>query len=276
MNVSMAFASRNAFLFLFFIIAIGIFGFALLNIAFLAVAAAKGTDFGFFESHIFWFIHDQVPIGSVWSIASTVVLTFFGFFAFVVLRVFFKKIGQAEVFFFSLFIFSFLLDSLRLVIINLKYFSFSPLFGIFLSRTVLGSRIFGLLCLFLSGLYALDFQYQKFEIIISVSAFVSFLFAFILPFDPQVFMTNGLYKLSNEQDFFILYLVIVVFISINSITTIARGRTLLIPVGIWGLLVSTEILFFSLSPLSFGIGTILLLGSFIVTFKGFDTLFDFG
>jgi hypothetical protein len=271
----MAFASRNVLLFLFFIIAIGLFGFSILNTALLGFAAAQGTDFGFFESHAFWFIHDQVPGGSVWSIAGAVILAFFGFFAFVVLRVFFKKIGQAEVFFFSLFIFSFLLESLRLVVINFQFFSLSPDFGIFMSRVVWGSRIFGLLSLLLSGLYALDFQYQKFEIVMAVMVSISFLFAFVLPCDPQVLLTNGLYKLSNEHDFFIIYFVIIFFISITNIITLTRGRTLIIPVGIAGILLAREILIFSLSPFWLGLGVILLLGSFIVAFKGFGSLFSF-
>jgi hypothetical protein len=197
-----------------------------------------------------------------------------GFFFATLFRVFFKKIGQPEIFFFALFFFSLFLETLRLSTICFELLKLPPFFLIVLSRIVYAGRVFGLMSLFFASLYALDFQYQKFEIVVAVMLLFAFFLSFSVPFDSQLLLTDGLFKLSDEQGMFIIYFSLTVFLVLDCIIAMIRGRTILILIGVVLLLAGREFLFFSLSPLLLVVGSGCLIGGFLLTYKGFETHYN--
>jgi hypothetical protein len=270
----MAFSSRNSLLTLFFIIGISLTVIFCINIVVLPLLYSRGYSIDFFEDHPFWFTYNVSSTGFVPSVIGMALLAAIGFAFLNIFRVYFKKTGQAEIFFVSLFFFSLLPETLRLGVMNIQLLDLPKLIGIILSRVVIGSRIFGLLCLFFGSLYALDFQYQKFEIVVSAVTLVSFLLTFSIPLDSQLMLTNGLFKMSDEQGLFILYSCLVLFIVATYLITIVRGRSFFIFAGVCFLLIAREILFFALSPWALICGSAVFIIGGISALKGFESHFS--
>lgn len=270
----MAFGSRNSVLSLF----LGI------GVALAVVGAAAGgviivlllgnTGINFYESHPFWFTYDIMPFGEAVNAVGALLLFILGAGAFYFFRGFFKRIGQAEVFFFSLFIFSFVPEALRFLILALQMLAVPPLAGIILSRVIYGCRVFGLVCIFFGSLYALDFQYQKFEIIVAVALGFAFLLTFAIPFDSQLLLTSGLYKLSDEQGLFLIHYGLILLLTVNYAISAFRGRTWWVPLGVILLLGARELLSFTLSPLTLTAGILAGLGGVIAAYKGFESTYS--
>ncbi len=270
----MAFGSRNSVLTLFLVIGIGLAVLSAAAGAVIVVSLMRNVPINFFESHPFWFTYDIIPYGEIMNAAGTILLFIAGAVAYYFFRVFFKRIGQAEVFFFSLFLFSLVPEALRFVILALQLLAIPPLAGLILSRIVYGCRVFGLFSLFFGSLYSLDLQYQKFEIIVAAALAFAFLLTFSIPFDSQLLLTNGLFKLSDEQGLFIIYYSLIVLLSVNYIISMVRGRVFTVPLGILLLLVGKELLVFTLSPITLSAGVLICLGGIFSIYMGFESTYS--
>ncbi|MBN2353627.1 MAG: hypothetical protein JXD23_13730 [Spirochaetales bacterium] len=269
----MAFSTRISLLNLFFIFGLCLVAGFCVNAAVCLVFGANGLHPAFLESEPFWFVYTITPFGETSSVAGMGLLAVVGIVGFVLYRTFFRTTGQGELFFLSLFLFSLLPETLRLAIFNLQLWHASPLIGVILSRIVFGSRMFGLLSLLFGSLYALDFQYQKYGIVVAAMILVSFLLTFSLPFDPQLLLTSGMFKLNDELGVFILYVSLAALLIVNNIISVARGRAFLTFAGILAMLLAREMTIFALSPLPLVGGGVLFAGGAAAAYFGYKSQF---
>ncbi len=267
----MALSSRNSLLTLFFFIGLSLVLIFCVNSAFFLISSVRGERIDFLESQQFWFMYVITPYGSAASIVGMAAAAAAGLIAFILFRALFRNTGQGELFFFSLFLFSLLIETLRLAVFNVQRLGASPLPGIILSRMVFGGRIFGLLALLFGSLYALDFLYQKFEIIVAAMTLTAFLIALSLPFEPQLLLTNGLFRLSDEQGLFILCVSLTGLIVINNAITVFRGRVPSILAGIAFMVAAREMLLFALAPPALIVGAVFFAGGLVLTYLGYKT-----
>ncbi len=270
----MAFSTRLSLLNLFFILGLCLIAGFCVNAAVSLVFGTSGERPVFLESEQFWFVYTITPFGETSSVVGMGLLAAAGFVGFVFFRIFFRNTGQGELFFLSLFLFSLLPETLRLASFNLQLWHASPLIGVILSRVVFGSRMFGLLALLFGSLYALDFQYQKYEMVVLAMVLVSFLLTFSLPFDPQLLLTNGMFKLNDEQGVFILYVSVAALLVVNNVISVVRGRTWWILAGVCAMLAAREMMVFALSPLPLVGGGILFAGGAAAAYLGYKSQFN--
>jgi hypothetical protein len=270
----MAFGSRNSVLTLFLSVGICLAVVCAAAGIVIIVSLAGDGRINFFESHPFWFSYDISPVGEIVNAAGIVLLFALGLGALNCYRILFKRMAQAEIFFFALFLFSLVPETLRLAVLALQLLEAPPVLGLILSRVVYGSRVFGLFALFFGSLYALDLQYQKFEVAVAVMLGFSLFLTFVIPFDSQLLLTNGLYKVSDEQGLFIIYYSLMLLLCVNYIIAMIRGRGFLMPLGMLLLLVGREVLVFTLSPVTLGLGAAVCLTGIILAYRGFESTFN--
>jgi hypothetical protein len=270
----MALSSRNSLLTLFFFIGLSLLSLFCANVVFFVAADANGGRIDFLESQQFWFTYVITPYGSASSIIGMASAAAAGFIAFIFFRILFRNTGQGELFFFSLFLFSLLFETLRLAVFNGELLGVSSLPGVIISRIVFGGRMFGLLALLFSSLYSLDFLYQKFEIIVAAMTLLAFLLGLSLPFEPRLLLTDGLFRLSDEQGLFILCVSLVILIVVTNVITVFRGRTPSIPAGIVAMILAREMMLFALSPVALIGGGVLFIGGFVFTYLGYKAQFS--
>jgi hypothetical protein len=133
--------------------------------------------------------------------------------------------------------------------------------SIVLTRIIYWCRFVGLLGLLLGALYCIELKYRRHAVLIAGVLLVSFAMAAYFPIDQTVFLAQLTWKLGDEQGIWFINAVI-------AILTIAAGasaplvrkgrRSLVITTGFGLLLVSRELLFFSLRPVMLGAGLLAL------------------
>ncbi len=216
------------------------------------------------EKHVFWFVYGNQTPNPLWDETGVALLYLIGFTAFLRFKILFKKTGSAELFFLVLFIFSLLFEVFKFGSFFVHYLNWPDALSIFFVKSVYFGRIFGLLAIFFSSLYTLSMDYQKYNIIIGVMALVSFALAIYIPFDTQSPLSNGLYKLEDEQGVFILLSAIKLLCIINFVVVVfKRGIFMLLP-AILFLLAGRELLLFAPGPVTIITGSVLMLTGIIL------------
>jgi hypothetical protein len=216
------------------------------------------------EKHVFWFKYRAAPPDSTWDVTGVALLYLIGFTAFIRFKMLFKKTGSAELFFLALFIFSLLFEVFKFGGFFVHYLNWPDALIIFFVKAVYFGRIFGLLAIFFSSLYTLHMDYQKYNIIIGVMALVSFALAIYIPFDTQSPLSNGLFKLGDEQGVFILLSAIKLFCIINFVVAVFKREIFMLLPAVLFLLAGRELLLFAPGPVTLIIGGILLLAGIIL------------
>lgn len=211
------------------------------------------NDVKMIKTNIWWFTYqDTGPQGAIyiWGIISIISLLLIIFISGWFLRNLFKKTASPELFFYIIFLFSFSFESFRLINIFINYYEIPVHFGMLNSRLIYFGRLFGLVSLLCSSLYALDIKYQKFGTLLGGAAFLSLIVAYTLPLDSSVFLTNFLYRPGDEQGLFLLNISFMVFIVMNFIIAAIKKerRYFLIMLAVILVLAGRELLFFAIHP----------------------------
>ncbi|MEW5818219.1 MAG: hypothetical protein AB1798_22875 [Spirochaetota bacterium] len=179
----------------------------------------------------------------------------------------FKKTSSAEIFFFTIFILSLSLESFRVGQVLLQLQNKSAYFGILLTRIVYFGKIFGVLCLFSSGLFAAGIKYQKFGIIIGFDLLLSLSLASTIPVDFSILHSNFLYKIGNGRELVFAFIVIEIFSVLNycwAAFTKNDPEYSLIALGLFFVILGRELLFFMPGPVLVCTGFIFLIGGTIL------------
>ncbi|RPJ06077.1 MAG: hypothetical protein EHM28_10815, partial [Spirochaetaceae bacterium] len=143
----------------------------------------------------------------------------------------------------------------------------SSALGVVATRIVYSGRLAGLISLFTASLYALDLNYQKFEVVVGIEFLVSALLAFSISFDRDVVLSSGLHKPGDEQGLFIITLALLLLTVINYFLAAYRSHSFYTAGAMIVILAGREILFFTLDPVTLIFGTLILSGGSILLFR---------
>ena len=186
------------------------------NTIFIAGIIFAGTVFLSFVSGSLYTIYMQgIPSASpintesaVINLSNSAALMVFALVSGIIILRSFRKTSSPEIFFLMVFLLSFFVESLRLVLIYISISGLPFENGMAVSRIIYFGRYLGVISLFLSGLFSCGIRTQRTEILFGLGAVISLTFAFSIPLDSRgtdfnLIFTNGL-----EHEFFIGFLII--------------------------------------------------------------------
>ena len=116
-------------------------------------------------------------------------------------RTLYRRTDSAELLFIMLFCLALCLEVWRLGNLIFQSFGMPQYLNVLLTRVVLFSRFFGLLCLLVTSLYAVNMKYTQYAVLIGGMVVLAFTLAGVLPLDTSVYEPTFLYKLGDRQGY---------------------------------------------------------------------------
>lgn len=228
------------------------------------------ADFGLeavgriYESYPWWYKFNELPgmrelLFNV--LASILALLLFSLIANAGLGNLYRKTASPEMFFMLLFIISLSLEALRIGIVFMEVWTMPVYFSITITRAVIFSRIFALLCLLISSLYAVGMKYSHHSTLLAGLLILSVALASIIPIDSTIFQVNLLHKLGDKRGYLFINLILGLLMFLNYLVAslIRRSSRFLAIAGASLLLyLGKELLYFGISPFSTGLGLLFL------------------
>ncbi len=249
-----------------------IFNLLLFAVGFYVILTHKFNpeDTAFYTFHPWWFIFKDIissPNLLFNVLASILCLLLFSLSGNAGLRNLFRKTASPEIFFTITFIICLSLENLRTGIIITRVLSLSVYLSTALSQGVIFSRIFALLCLLVSSLYAVGMKYNNYPTLLGGVLLLSLTLAIIIPVDSTMLQVNFLHKLGDERGYMFLHFVLGLLIFLNYLVACLFRRSrrfLLIGAGALMLLIGKDLLYFGVTPLITGLGILLLTGGTVL------------
>ncbi len=182
-------------------------------------------------------------------------------------RTLYRRTDSAELLFIMLFCLSLFLEAWRLGNLIFQAFGLPQYLNVVVTRVVLFSRFFGLLCLLVSSLYAVAMKYTQYSVLIGGMAVLAFTLAGILPLDTSLYEATFLYKLGDRQGYFFVRLILAALMVINFFVAarLRRSRRFAVAAvaGLF-LFVGRELVQYGIAPLPIVLGTALLIVGFVI------------
>jgi len=182
-------------------------------------------------------------------------------------RTLYRRTDSAELLFIMLFCLSLCLEAWRLGNLIFQAFGLPQYLNVVVTRVVLFSRFFGLLCLLVSSLYAVAMKYTQYSVLIGGMAVLAFTLAGILPLDTSLYEATFLYKLGDRQGYFFVRLILAALMVINFFVAarLRRSRRFAVAAvaGLF-LFAGRELLQYGIAPLPIVLGTALLIVGFVI------------
>lgn len=182
-------------------------------------------------------------------------------------RTLYRRTDSAELLFIMLFCLSLCLEAWRLGNLIFQAFGLPQYLNVVVTRVVLFSRFFGLLCLLVSSLYAVAMKYTQYSVLIGGMAVLAFTLAGILPLDTSLYEATFLYKLGDRQGYFFVRLILAALMVINFFVAarLRRSRRFAVAAvaGLF-LFAGRELLQYGIAPLPIVLGTVLLIVGFVI------------
>jgi len=182
-------------------------------------------------------------------------------------RTLYRRTDSAELLFIMLFCLSLCLEAWRIGNLIFQAFGLPQYLNVVVTRAVLFSRFFGLLCLLVSSLYAVAMKYTQYSVLIGGMAVLAFTLAGILPLDTSLYEATFLYKLGDRQGYFFVRLILAALTVINFFVAARQRRSRRFAVaavaGLF-LFVGRELLQYGIAPLPIVLGTALLIVGFVI------------
>lgn len=144
-----------------------------------ASAAASKRTFSLIQPLINLFVKPQ-PYAAFISI---IIVCFYAVGTSIFIYFFFEKTHCQEILFFTFFVLSFCFESLRFIVPLKTAMNFPRIYLIIAGRIIIFGRLFGILSLFTSSIYAAGFQVQKQSQIILIIITISMIIAVGMPID---------------------------------------------------------------------------------------------
>lgn len=182
-------------------------------------------------------------------------------------RTLYRRTDSAELLFIMLFCLSLCLEAWRLGNLLFQAFGLPLYLNVVVTRLVLFSRFFGLLCLLVASLYAVGMRYTHYAVLIGGMVVLAFTLAGVLPLDTSLYEPTFLYKLGDRQGYFFVRLFLAVLTGINFVVA-ARlrhsRRFAVAALAAMMLFVGRELLLYGIAPLPIVVGAALLIVGFVV------------
>jgi hypothetical protein len=143
----------------------------------------------------------------------------------------------------------------------------SQYLNIVLTRLVLFSRFFGLLCLLAASLYAVGMKYVQYPVLIGGMAVLAFALAGVLPLDTSLYEPTFLFKLGDRQGYFFVRIILALLMVVNFIVAarVRRSRRFAVAAAATFLLFAGRgLLEYGIAPLPVVLGAAALVIGFVV------------
>jgi hypothetical protein len=213
-------------------------------------------------NNFLWFINNRslpIPFRTAFFNLSAILLS--SLLSGALIRRSFRKTASPEAFFLSIFCFTLSFESLRILAFAFTDGSQSYVILWFLTKIIYTFRIIALFSLTLSGLFNLDFNYQKYGVLFFFIVLFAAMTSIILPLRTNLLDRSLLYPVFDPTllGIFFVFFLIVAMIGYFFPTKFQRTRTYLLKgVGVGAMAMGGVFSFFAPSG---WIGAILLLGS---------------
>lgn len=179
----------------------------------------------------------------------------------------YRRTDSAELLFLMLFCLSICLEAWRLGNLVFHALGLSQYLSVVITRLVLFSRFFGLLCLLVASLYAVGMKYVQYPVLIGGMAVLAFSLAAVLPLDTSLYEPTFLYKLGDRQGYLFVRLILALLTVINFVVAarVHRSRRFAVAAAAAFLLFAgRELLQYGIAPLPMVLGTAALIAGFVV------------
>ena len=201
------------------------------------------------------------------ALAGMASLLVFAVLANLGVRTLYRRTDSAELLFLMLFCLSLCLEAWRLGNLVFPALGLSQYLNVVITRLVLFSRFFGLLCLLVASLYAVGMKYAQYSVLIGGMVVLAFALAGVLPLDTSLYEPTFLYKLGDRQGYLFLRLILALLIVINFVAAarLRRSRRFAVAaVAAVLLFLGRELLQHGIAPLPVVLGTAALIVGFVV------------
>ena len=193
-------------------------------------------------------------------------LLVFAFIANLGVRKLYRRTDSAELLFLMLFCLSLCLEAWRLGNLIFPAFGLSQYLNVVITRLVLFSRFFGLLCLLVASLYAVGMKYVQYPVLIGGMAVLAFALAGVLPLDTSLYEPTFLYKLGDRRGFLFVRMILALLMVVNFVVAarVRRNRRFAIAaLAAFLLFAGRELLQYGIAPVPILLGTAALIVGFV-------------
>jgi len=190
----------------------------------------------------------------------------FAFTANLGVRKLYRRTDSAELLFLMLFCLSLCLEAWRLGNLIFPALGMSQYLNVVITRLVLFSRFFGLLCLLVASLYAVGMKYVQYPVLIGGMAVLAFALAGVLPLDTSLYEPTFLYKLGDRRGFLFVRMILALLMVINFLVAARVRRSRRFAVAAFAaflLFAGRELLQYGIAPLPIVLGTAALIVGFV-------------
>lgn len=193
-------------------------------------------------------------------------LLVFAFIANLGVRKLYRRTDSAELLFLMLFCLSLCLEAWRLGNLIFPALGLSQYLNVVITRLVLFSRFFGLLCLLVASLYAVGMKYVQYPVLIGGMAVLAFALAGVLPLDTSLYEPTFLYKLGDRRGFLFVRMILALLMVVNFVVAarVRRNRRFAIAaLAAFLLFAGRELLQYGIAPVPILLGTAALIVGFV-------------
>jgi hypothetical protein len=182
-------------------------------------------------------------------------------------RKLYRRTDSAELLFLMLFCLSLCLEAWRLGNLVFPALGMSQYLNVLITRLVLFSRFFGLLCLLVASLYAVGMKYIQYPVLIGGMVVLAFALAGVLPLDTSLHEPTFLYKLGDRQGYLFVRLILALLMVVNFVAAARVRRTRRFAVAALAaflLFAGRELLHYGIAPIPIVLGTAALIVGFVI------------
>lgn len=215
---------------------------------FLNYPSIRSLFIGTIEGQSWWFIYsNHSPLILRYSLWSLGILVVCGIVSNYVLHSFFRKSASQEMFYFRYFLLSLSFYSIRLLNLFVEIFHYGSQYQALVTRASLFLRVFGLGCLFLSGIAIFDKKFQRMSIIFLAVFVSSFVMCSIIPVSQEFILGALINPLVDEVTLFMFVFILQLIVLMNYALYLYHRKSqdnLWMTLGIFIILISTDLLFY--------------------------------
>jgi hypothetical protein len=179
----------------------------------------------------------------------------------------YRRTDSPELLFLMLFCLSLCLEAWRVGNLVFPVLGISPYLSGVVTRLVLFSRFFGLLCLLVASLYAVGMKYVQYPVLIGGMAVLAFALVGVLPLDTSIYEPTFLFKLGDRRGYLFVRLILGLLMVVDFLVAsrVRRSRRFITAAAAAFLLfVGRELLQYGIAPLPVVLGLTAVIVGFVV------------
>lgn len=204
---------------------------------------------------------------SLLEIIPTAILTLFVTIVCIIIFISFRNTVSFEIFFYYIFIFSFLFDIFKLTDLLIQPNSVLNVYVMLPTRLVYYGKFMGTLALLSAGLFATGMEYQRMEIASLIAFILPAVLVLVLPVDSTSTVPGGTLEIGSFYEISIIISILCLISVLNFIIAGLKNENreyFIIAGSVFIAVCGREIIFYLQRPIFQGLGFILLLSGTII------------